>query len=792
MDRDIIKFDFGWKFISSDVYKAEEPGFDDSKWRDVNLPHDWSIEGPISKFYTLTCVYRSDPAIYGSDANREGKPELQGFFPVGIGWYKKKFTLPKDSGGKKIFIEFEGVYRNSDVWINGHFLGHHKSGYASFFYELTDYLNVEKENVIAVRVDAREKEGWWYEGCGIYRHVWLLIVDKLHIGQWGTFVYTPEVNKSYAIVKVETEIKNENDKPVNCTLITEILDKENRIVGNSVARKNIPQYSGFKLVSEIKLKAPRLWSPEDPFLYKVVSVVKNGNRKVDTYETPLGLRTFCFHENKGFFLNGENIKLRGMCGHQERIPLGSALPDRVIFETMKTFKECGCNFYRSSHNPPAPALLDACDKLGIMVWDENRRLDDTKEGAEDLISMIRRDRNHPCVIIWSMENEEAFESTIEGTKILKNLVQITHKMDPTRPTTIAANHDVNPYGYGDVVDIVSYNYRLWLADLDHQRCPKRKTSIISEYSSNTGFPIYKKIEKFGYQLPTIYELCRICEVGWTSIEERDYLAGGCLWNGFDYLGEVQGWPMIGTPFGIVDLCHLPKDNYYYQSIWTDKPMVYILPRHWNFSEKDFIDVWVYTNCDSVELFLNNKSLGEKKNIKAKCKGTPKDLGDTWNLGANWWSEAQALVTDAHISWQVRFKPGVLKVVARNNGKDICEKEIHTAKKPYKIILTPLWDGIVADEQDVCYIKAEVVDKNGYLVPDANNLISFEARGEGKIIGTANADVFSQEDLKSKKRKCFNGVSVAAVQSTNKAGEIRIMATSPSLCPGEIVFPTDAS
>ncbi len=783
-----IKFNFGWKFIKGDIDRGEEINLDDSKWRDVTLPHDWSIEGPISKLNTFSMSYKVE--------NPQYIKFYQGFFPVGIGWYRKRFRLPGNYKGKKVFVEFEGVYRNSDVWMNGRFLGNHKSGYTPIIYDITDYLNFGKENIIALRVDAREKEEWWYQGCGIYRNVWLIITDNLYIEHFGIFVTTSQIKKDSAVVNIRTEVRNENAKAIDCTLITKILDKENKIVGQAKSFKNISQYGRMKFENDIKIKKPELWSPENPYLYKAVSMVKIGEKEVDTRETPFGIRTFYFDANKGFFLNGKNLKLRGMCGHQDCIPLGSALPERVIFETMKLLKECGCNFYRSSHNPPYPALLDACDKLGILVWDENRHLDDSKEGVEDLISMIRRDRNHPCVILWSMENEEYREGTIEGTKILKNLVQITRREDSTRPTTFASCRDVNPHGYADAVDVVSYNYQIDRADDDHKKYPKRIIGLISEYSAAQAIQSAyrdnrdKSAESTEESLPgrvlgTMYELCKGDEICWTAIEERAYLAGGCRWNAFDYLGETNRWPMIGNLFGILDLCHLPKDNYYYyQSIWTERPMVYIIPSHWNFKEGEMIDVWIYTNCDSVELFLNGKSLGEKGRRKAKFYG-PCGNG---TYGKLWMSPFHdEPVSDAHISFKVEFKPGVLKAIGKKGGKVICGKEIHTAGNASKIVLTSLWDDILSDGQDVCFVKAEVVDQNGTLVPDADNLITFQVKGEGNLIGVGNSDVFSHESFRGNQRKCFNGFCIAAIQSTTKEGEISIIAQSSGLKSGEIIF-----
>ena len=773
------RINFNWKFWCGDVLNGEEIKFNDVNWLEINIPHDWSIKEPVSKL-------NASSTDYEYEHQKDGKAERNGFFPAGIGWYRKRFNLIKENKDKKIFIEFEGIFRNSDVWINEHFLGNHRSGYTGFRYEITNYVNFGQENILVVRVDARKKEGWWYEGCGIYRNVWLFIANKLHISYQGIFATTPEVSEKNALVNIKTEVENKSEKEKDCILVTQILDKDNKIAGIAEAKQNISKNGRYQFSQKVRIKNPHLWSPENPYLYRVISTLKVNNKKVDSGETPLGIRTFRFDADNGFFLNGKNLKLRGMCGHQDCGPLGVALPDRVIFETMKLLKECGCNFYRSSHNPPTPALLDACDELGIMVWDENRHLDDSEQGINDLKSMLRKDRNHPCVIIWSLENEEGREGTIEGTKILKNLVQIAHKEDPTRPTTFAANHNVNPYGYADAVDVVSYNYFLDRADSDHKKYPKRKIGLISEYSAGISLPFAykdnrdKRMENFAFALGTMYDLCKGNEICWTAINEKDWLSGGCLWNAFDYLGESPGWPMIAIQQGILDLCRFPKDNYYYyQSIWTKEPMLHILPSHWNWKEGEMVDVWIYTNCDNVELFLNNKSLGEKNRVEAKSYGVVKNL---WMIPYH-----EEPVSDAHLSWEVPFKSGILKAIGKKNGKIVCTKEIHTAKDPFRIILTPLWNKIRSDGQDVCFIKTTVIDKKNNLVPNADNPITFHLEGKGEIIAVGNANPFSHESFKSNQRNCFNGVCLVVVQSTTRPGKIKVIANSPGLISGEAVI-----
>jgi len=757
-----VNFGFNWKFFKGDIPGAEDITFNDADWKSINIPHDWSIEGPFSK---------------DNPSGRSG-----GYLPGGIGWYRKSFDLFQKYRGKKIFIEFDGVYMNSDVWINGHHLGNHPYGYTSFHYDVTPYLKYgDSKNILAVRVDnSKQPNSRWYSGSGIYRHVWLLITDKLHVDHWGTFVTTPEVSKESATVEIKTRIKNETNVCKQVDLITTIIDKDNKVVKTIDTTQEIPQNGEYEFIQRAKIKSPNLWSPDSPYLYKVYSTVKDEKKTVDNYETPLGIREFHFDANRGFFLNGENMKIKGVCLHHDCGCLGAACHERAIERKIEILKEIGCNAIRTSHNPPAPELLDYCDRYGLLVMDE--AFDEWKKGKteygyhkyfeewadKDLKSMIYRDRNHPSIIMWSVGNEIPEQSSPEGVKILRKLVKLVHEEDPTRPVTSACNNikAANETGFADLLDVVGYNYQERFYEEDHKNYPDRK--IIG--SETVDYPLSV----------------------WLANEKKDYVAGEFLWTGFDYLGEsgiggddeLRKWPCRSSMCGLVDLSGFKKPRCYFrQSLWSDNPMVYIVSQiplspeqenqpkvpfwgwpkvfsHWNWSGREgkTITVKCYTNCESVELFLNGKSLGSKE------------------LSAS---------SDLQPSWNVPYEPGTLKAIGKKNGKIACSYELHTAGKPAKIVLTPDRDNILANSRDLSYVEVSVVDKDGNIVPDANNLITFDVSGEGKIIGVGSGDQQSHEDYKSNKRKVYNGKCLLVVQSRNKSGQIRIMATSPGLISSSI-------
>ena len=783
-DRIKINIDKNWRFINRDFPAEEETHqVNQLPWQTVDLPHEWSIEGPYDRENNTT----------------------QGFMPMEIGWYRKGLRFPESYADKKIFIIFDGVYRDSDVWMNYAHLGHHESGYTSFVYDLTNYVRTGNRipNGLRVRVDGRRHEQDMYEGSGIYRHVWLLVTNKLHVANWGTFVSTPRVSKSEAIIKVVTKVKNENDNSKKCKLITKIVDAEGLVVAEIASRRLILARREYEYTQKTELENPHLWELDDPYLYKAYSIVMEGATVVDTYETTFGIRTFHFDADKGFFLNGEHVKLKGFNAHYDFAGLGTAIPDRIHWNAMMVMKKAGFNFYRSSHNPATPERLDVCDRIGMLVWDEIERKLESLEIELPLVrETITRDRNHPSVILWSLENESPLESTVYGTSIMRAATKLAHKLDPTRLTTFAASMPVNKNGYGDAVDVVSYNYHWQRADQDHIDFPHWKIGLLSEFSAARarrgvyGFEYFRRAEEDSYfdlysgMVQTMYQMCSRVEEYWRRIKAREYLAGGCLWSGIDYWGEGNAWPLISRGDGALDLCHFPKDVYYYfVSQWTYEPMVHIFP-HWNWTGKEGqpIDVWCYTNCDSVELFLNDRSLGT-------LTRQPEPMPWT-TVGNDNIPPEKSETHPEHLSWQVLYEPGILRAVGMRDGQIVCDQKIQTAGKPVKIELTRVMTQfvneneippLVADGRDIVAIKAAIVDAEGNLVPTADNLVNFQVVGDEKIIGVGNGNIASHEPNKVTFRKAYNGLCAAIVQSTAQAGEFTVTATSPGLVSGKIVI-----
>ncbi|MFH0796453.1 MAG: glycoside hydrolase family 2 TIM barrel-domain containing protein [Candidatus Omnitrophota bacterium] len=778
---------------------ASDPKFDDQNWRRLDLPHDWVVEGQITP-----------------EGNRD-----QGFLPRGIAWYRKVFTLnlrefipptsppPKggdpnvklggrmkegvnlvpEAEGKKVYLEFEGVSRNATVWLNGFRLGNHPSGYTGFFYDVSDVVSPEGgENTLVVKVDGTEMEGWWYEGCGIYRHVWLIVKERVHLEHWGVFVSTPKVSRKKAQVLIQTEVRNEEDTEQEVELKQTIkyfdvgvgslfTTHRDRFIRPAGLINQAPT-GGAKVAEEtmsLKLKAgeskkvkqkivlenPKLWSPDSPHLYRVQTQLSQGVRVLDSEDSPLGIRRFKFTPNRGFLLNGKPVKIKGTCNHQDFAGVGVALPDCLHYKKIEHLKEMGSNGYRCSHNPPAPALLDACDRLGMLVMDENRKLDSSEEGIRDLRSLVRRDRNHPSIILWSLENEETLEGTGVGTKILRSLYNVVKEEDPTRPITAAVSHDWNEAGYADVLDVVGYNYSPQRYLEDHQKYPERKmvgsetTSAVETrgvYETNDGYcTCYdKETPAWG----------STHQAAWKAVAENKFMAGGFVWTGFDYRGEPSpyDWPDISSHFGIMDTCGFPKDAYYYYlSVWTDKPMVHILP-HWNWPGKEgqAIPVWCYSNCDYVELFLNDKSLGKKKSVPG-----------------------------GYVEWPVSYQPGELRVLGYKEGKEACSKSVKTAGTPSRISLEPNRQMLDADGCDVALIKSAVLDKDGILVPTAGNKITFKVEGSGRLLGLGNGDPKDHQGDKEDNRRVFNGLCLALVQAGKEPGALTLTAEAEGLQSAKI-------
>ncbi|MEO6520962.1 MAG: beta-galactosidase GalB [Mucilaginibacter sp.] len=758
-------FNQNWKFFLGNDSTAYKPGFNDSQWRKLNLPHDWSIEGSFDEKATSTTN--------------------EGALPTGIGWYRKTFTLPTSSASKAVFIDFDGVYKNSQVWINGHFLGKRPNGYISFRYNLTGYLHFGSQlNVITVKVDNSEQpNSRWYTGSGIYRNVWLVTTSHHAAKPWITFVSTSKITSELAVVKIQTTIDSASFGKT--FLKTTIIDQSGRLVKSTKSKlPDMGLLAGCTIIDSLNVLNPKLWSVNRPYLYKVISQILEGDKIVDTYTTTFGIRSFNFDAKKGFFLNGKPLKIQGVCMHHDLGALGAAVNTRAIERQLQILKAMGCNAIRTAHNPPAPEFLDLCDKIGFLVMDEafdmwakkKNKFDYYRDWKEwhrvDLIDQIKRDRNHPSVFIWSIGNEirEQFDST--GITIAKELVSIVKSLDATRPVTsaLSENNPKKNFIYqSHALDLVGLNYHQEAYADFPKNYPGEKfiaTETMSALESRGHYdPVsdttlkwpHNSKSKFtdGNADMTVSAYDNVAaywgsthEKTWKIIKKYDFLSGLFIWTGFDYIGEPTPypWPARSSYFGIIDLAGFPKDVYYmYQSEWTNKPVLHILP-HWNWKPGKVVDVWAYyNNADEVELYLNGKSLGIKKK-----------QGD-----------------DLHISWKVPYQAGTLKAVSHLNGKVVLSKEVKTAGKPAKIELIADRSLIKANGNDLSYITARVLDADGNLVPDADNLLKFSIVGPGVVVGVDNGQQTSLEPFKASQHKAFNGLCLAIVQSKASVGEITI-------------------
>lgn len=721
-------------------------------WVPVRLPHDWCVEGE-----------------YVNDPDAGTRPGSHGYLPAGVGFYRKTFTVPASERGRRLTLHFDGVTGRSTVWVNGHLVGERFGGYTSFHYEISDVLRYgeEGDNVVLVKVDATDHEGWWYEGAGIYRHVWLQSTDTLHVANWGTYVTTPVITDEKAAVRVRTRVQNDTARRREFELRTILSGKRSgRIVSEAVVQAGIEGREVTETEQWLTIALPRLWSPEQPFLYKAVSEIREDGRVVDRYETTFGIRDIRFDADQGFLLNGEPYVIKGTCNHQDFAGCGVAVPDAVIAYKLKLLKEMGCNAYRSAHHPPTPELLNWCDEFGMLVMDENRKLDSSARGIEELKSMLLRDRNHPSVILWSLENEEVLEGTAMGARILRTLAEVAHSIDPTRPTLAAMNHGWNENGYGDAVDIVGYNYGHRGTYAEHRSLYPDRLMIGSEAASYlTTRGIYQGDPQRGYcssyGTDTPSWGCSP-EKAWSDVIRYPFLGGVFLWSGLDYRGEPTPyeWPCINSHSGMMDTCGFPKDIYYFvKSAWTEEPLVHVMP-HWNWPGKEgqTIDVWIYSNCDAVELFLNGQSLGERK--------------------------ADRL---SRIEWEVAYEPGELKAVGKRNGRPVVESVRMTAGPARGIRLEPDRRSIRPDGADAAIIRVSIVDAKGIVVPDADHEIEFHIEGAGWLYGVGNGNPSSHERDKASRRKAFNGYCLAIVQSNGQTGQIRMTAASQGLMPAAILL-----
>jgi beta-galactosidase len=764
-------FDANWLFSKGDFAAAMMPAFDDSGWRQLNVPHDWSIEGPFS-------------AEYGSG---------NGFAPGGIGWYRKHFRLDAAQKSQLVAIEFDGVYDHSEVWINGQFVGGRPFGFASFQYDLTPYLKWNSDdNVIAVRVDhSRFADSRFYTGSGIYRNVRLSITDKLHVAQWGVSVTTPTISATRATVRIATLVTNESDSPREISVLATVYGPPGSAPDGSYACAeespvvSVPAGKSMAVSLDVKMPwQPRLWDVEHPDLHTARVRILASKQTVDEEVVTFGIREFHFAADKGFFLNGKNLKLKGVCIHHDAGSLGAAVPDKVLERRLRLLKEIGVNAIRTSHNPPDPELLNLCDRLGFLVMDEafdeftpskNKWVTGRNSGVPsrfgygemfaqwsvtDVQDLVRRDRNHPSIILWSIGNEidyanDPFSHPVLGENYhpenppaedlvacAQPLIAAVKSLDRTRPVTaaLATVAMSDAVGLGQLLDVVGYNYQEARYADDHRKFPQRI--------------IYGSENSHQY-------------AAWLAVQTNNFIAGQFLWTGIDYLGEANAWPNRASGAGLLDLCGFKKPiAWFRQSFWSDQPMVYLCVstgsggrrgfagvENWNWPSNSTATVLCFANCPEVTLMLNNKIIGTKK-LSEAVRGV--------------------------LSWQIPFEPGTLKAVGRANGQDVCSYVLKTAGSPSRIELLPDVTQLRADGKDVCHVEFRIVDENGVRVPNADAEVKFDLTGPASIIGIGNGDVNSVEDCKTSTHHTFQGRGLAILQTTTTPGSITLKVTAPGL------------
>ncbi|MFL5739726.1 MAG: beta-galactosidase GalA [Flavisolibacter sp.] len=731
---------------------AIDPRFNDADWRSLDLPHDWAVELPFVD-------------INNFDLMAHGYKPVGGLFPeTSIGWYRKHFTISKKDSGQRFQLQFDGVFRNASFWINGFYLGNNLSGYVGVNYDITDYLNYDRENVLVVRVDASQYEGWFYEGAGIYRHVWLNRLNNIHVAPDGIFAYSA-INGNKATVSVETTVQNQGNGS-SCSVTNYLTDRNGKIVAKGKERAlSLPLNGEITTKQMFSLSSPRLWSVDDPYLYRVITLVKQNGKTIDSIQQRLGLRSFRFDATQGFFLNGKPLKIKGTNNHQDHAGVGSALPDYLQYYRIRLLKELGSNAIRTSHNAPAPELLDACDSLGMLVLDEQRLLNSSPEYMSQFERLLRRDRSRTCVFLWSIGNEEGWIQTqAVGRRIAQTLLAKQKQLDPTRTSTYAADVANIFKGINEVIPIRGFNYRDSSVADYHRDHPGQPIIGTEMGSTVTTRGIYELDTARGY-VPdediTAPWWAAKAEEWWPPASENAYWMGGFVWTGFDYRGEPTPfqWPNISSHFGVMDLCGFPKNiYYYYQSWWSDKDVLHISP-HWNWKGKEGqpIDVWVNGNTDDVELFLNGKSLGKK-----------------------------AMQKNSHLQWSVHYEPGKLEAVGYRKGRKITTS-VETTDAPSEVVVTPYKTTMLADGKDVSVINISAIDRRGRVVPQASNLIHFSVKGDARIIGVGNGDPSSHEQDKyndtAAQRHLFNGWCQVIVQSGKNAGSIRFEARSEGLWMG---------
>lgn len=771
--REVTSFNSGWKFsLESDVQPGvSDPEFNDRSWRQLDLPHDWAIEGDFSQ---------DNPSGPGGGA-----------LPGGVGWYRKQFRIRNLDCRYK--IEFDGIYMNSSVYVNGHLVGTRPYGYISFSYDITDFL-VRGSNTIAVRVDNSDQpNSRWYSGCGIYRDVRLVKVTPVHVAQWGTYV-TARTDNNRATLDIETRIENDGDAGQSFSVWSTVLDSKGRIVASRSTRCD-----STVVRQTFDVQNPHLWDIEDPHLYTLRTEIRKDGRTIDSYSSTFGIRDIRFDAATGFYLNGKHVVINGVCLHHDQGCLGTAVNRRAIERQLQILKDMGCNAIRCSHNPPSPVLLDLCDNMGFLVMDEAfdmwhkkktgqdyaRFFDDWAE--RDLTDMILRDRNHTSIVIWSIGNEvqEQWDYSL-GMEIAPRLAGLIRSLDPTRPITAGCNEPGvrNPLFQSGALDIIGFNYHNSNVESVPRLFPGKPFIVTESVSALMTRGYYEmpsdeqSVRPERWDKPYYNEsfACsaydNVC-TPWGSHHEENllflkrlpFVAGQFVWTGFDYIGEPTpyGWPARSSYFGIIDLAGFPKDIYYlYQSEWTDKTVLHLFP-HWNWKPGQEVDMCCYfNNADEVELFVNGQSEGI----------------------------AQKDSTHASVHWKVKYRPGTVKAVARKDGRQIAVQEIHTAGEPAMIRLTADRRKIKSDGRDLSFVTVEILDKDGNLCPQADNLVEFKVRGAAFIAGVDNGSPISLERFRDSRRKAMNGKCLVVLQNNGRDGRIKLTASSGLLKTDAVTLDAD--
>jgi len=771
--------DFGFgafqrTYAKAGVHTAESAmlKFDDSDWQPVQLPHDWAVGLP----FVTDAARPLDEAASDAGKDVEDLRAAHGYKPVGrdypetsIGWYRRGFRVEPTTKSQRVCIEFDGVFRNCTVFVNGYIVRHHASGYTSFSVDVTDFLETDGNNQLAVRVDASLGEGWFYEGAGIYRQVWLVVSDSAHVAHWGNVVRSKPVGGG-ASIDISTDLINEGASDRHLQLAHWIYAPDGSLVGQAAVSAGTltPEFK-HTATAHVDLGSAALWSPASPQLYRLLTQVIEDGVVIDDNVVHFGIRSVTFDPKHGLLLNGERLQIQGVCNHQDHAGVGTAIPDALQEYRIVRSKELGANAWRSAHNPPSPVFLDLCDRLGMLVIDETRRMSSDSESLDELSSMIRRDRNHPSVILWSLGNEEPQQSTARGARIIRSMKHLQRELDPTRLCTAAMDQ-----GFGEGItaelDVLGFNYRAPKIAPFHDKHPDLPVLGSETGSTVCTRGIYKRDDALGFvpAYDTEAPWWASTAHDWVEIfGEHPFIAGGFVWTGFDYRGEptpFNRWPNVASQFGIMDSCGFAKDNYYYyQANWTDQPVLHLLP-HWDWPgrEGEKIAVWCHTNLDEAELFLNGRSLGKRR-----------------------------LKKYGHLEWSVLYAPGKLEVRGYRNGKHLLTDIRVTPGAPAAVRISTEKTQLSADGQDCLVLKAELIDADSNPLPRADQQIHFNVKG-GRVIGVGNGDPTSHEADQSDDRHCFSGLCMAVIQAGTQAGELQIEATSAGLKGATLTLPMRAA